>query len=341
MLFSAVVAMCVAPLVLASSLQADLVARGAIDLEVRTESKEASKPAPPKESVKEAGKGSSGSGNNVVVVNQEVTQVVNIVQSTTNEIVIIWVNNGGGAATSTVTETKTVTAGSGTGANVAAATHTVVVGGAGGLVFTPESVVAAVGDMVVFTFMSQNHTVTQSAFDTPCKKLAEGMDSGFMPNANNTISPAPQMAMQVTVATPIWFYCRQKAHCGKGMTFSINPTAAKTAAMFKSMAIAQNGTGTVSPIAGGSAAPAAPAAPSAAPPAPAPSAAAPPPPANPVAAAPPAGASVAAGTGTVQAGGACACSCLCGVAAFPNAAVQGINSFGGMSGAMPMAMLEV
>lgn len=57
--------------------------------------------------------------------------------------------------------------------------------------------------MVVFTFESQNHTVTQSAFTTPCEKLTGGMDSGFMANINNTVSPSPQMAMQVTVATPI------------------------------------------------------------------------------------------------------------------------------------------
>jgi hypothetical protein len=57
--------------------------------------------------------------------------------------------------------------------------------------------------MVIFTFESQNHTATQSAFTTPCEMLAGGVDSGFMPNINNTVSPPPQMAMQVTVATPI------------------------------------------------------------------------------------------------------------------------------------------
>jgi plastocyanin len=79
----------------------------------------------------------------------------------------------------------------------------VVVGGSAGLVYVPDTIQAAVGDMVIFTFMSANHTVTQSAFTEPCVKLPEGMDSGFMPNANNTVVPAPQMAMQVTVATPI------------------------------------------------------------------------------------------------------------------------------------------
>jgi hypothetical protein len=70
-------------------------------------------------------------------------------------------------------------------------------------VYTPDTIEAAIGDMVIFTFESNNHTATQSAFTSPCEKLTGGMDSGFMPNINNTVSPAPQMAMQVTVATPI------------------------------------------------------------------------------------------------------------------------------------------
>jgi plastocyanin len=81
--------------------------------------------------------------------------------------------------------------------------HQVVVGGTAGLVYVPDTIQAAVGDMVIFTFMSNNHTATQSAFAEPCVKLEGGMDSGFMANVNNTVSPAPQMAMQVTVATPI------------------------------------------------------------------------------------------------------------------------------------------
>jgi len=57
--------------------------------------------------------------------------------------------------------------------------------------------------MVIFTFEQQNHTVTQASFNTPCEKLEGGMSSGFMANINNTISPAPQLAMQVTVSTPL------------------------------------------------------------------------------------------------------------------------------------------
>ncbi|KAK5989332.1 putative GPI-anchored cupredoxin [Cladobotryum mycophilum] len=175
------------------------------------------------------------------------------------EIIIIWVNPGGGAATTTYNEkatvTQTVTADAGYGAPPAAsaATHTVKVGGPGGLVFQPDQLNnVPIGDTVIFEFLSQNHTVTQSGFDVPCKKLEGGLDSGFQANPNNTVSPAPQVAMQVMVSTPLWFYCRQKGHCGKGMVFSINPTAAKTQSQFQQMAIAQNGTGEGTPITGGS-----------------------------------------------------------------------------------------
>jgi len=48
--------------------------------------------------------------------------------------------------------------------------------------YTPESITAAVGDMVQFVFMQKNHTATQSTFANPCKKMDGGMDSGFMPN---------------------------------------------------------------------------------------------------------------------------------------------------------------
>lgn len=318
MRFSTALALCAAPLAMAGTVQDGLYKR--------TEPMAMAEKAEP--SPKEG-----GSGKTTVEVQSGDSKIA--VQGSVTEIIIIWVNNGGGATTSTSDAAKTLPP-----PPAAAATHSVMVGGSAGLVYTPESVSAAVGDMVIFTFMSANHTVTQSAFAAPCVKLAGGMDSGFMPNANDTIVPAPQMAMQVTVATPIWFYCRQKTHCGKGMTFSINPTAAKTQAMFKGMAVAQNGTGTLAPIQGGTAAP--PASAGVAPPAasPPPAAAAPPaaapPAAAPPAAAPPA--AIASGSGQQEAG-ACACSCFCGVSAFPLAA-QGLGGYGGMSGAMPMAMLE-
>ena len=49
---------------------------------------------------------------------------------------------------------------------VAATAHDVDVGN-GGLSFNPNSVVAAVGDTVVFEFYPSNHSVAQSAFSSP------------------------------------------------------------------------------------------------------------------------------------------------------------------------------
>ncbi|KFY72098.1 hypothetical protein V499_07751 [Pseudogymnoascus sp. VKM F-103] len=258
---------------------------------------------------------------------QNAQQLANVIQlqgnqhSVVQEVIILWINSGAGAATSVVNAAVPTAA-----AAAAAATHTVAVGGSAGLVFVPDTVNAAVGDSVVFVFHSQNHTVTQSTFDTPCVKLKDGMDSGFMPNPNNTIVPPPMMAMQVTVATPLWFYCKQGPHCGKGMTFSINPTAAKTQADFMQLAIAQNGTGAAANIVGGTTSVGAVAAATTAAAAAA---------TNAVAAA---GTDMAAGTGAAGAGGACACSCFCGVSSFPLAA-QGVGAVGGMSGSLPMAAL--
>ncbi len=121
------------------------------------------------------------------------------------EVIIIWANPGGGAPTTTinqaVTVTKTVTAGGGgqeTKPAEARATHTVKVGGAGGLTFQPQELSnVPVGDMIVFEFGQQSHSVTQSSFAKPCVALAGGMDSGFVPNPNGTVSPPPRVAMQV------------------------------------------------------------------------------------------------------------------------------------------------
>ncbi|KAI3398770.1 hypothetical protein diail_8637 [Diaporthe ilicicola] len=257
-----------------------------------------------------------------------------ITTNAATEVVIIWVNQGAGAPTMNVNTPPMA-------APAAAQTHQVVVGGAAGLVYTPSSITAAVGDMVVFTFMSANHTATQSAFATPCEALAGGMDSGFQPNANNSVNPPPQVAMQVMVDTPLWFYCKQKGHCGKGMTFSINPTATKTQAMFQSMAIAQNGTGAAAPITGGtgSAAPAAGAGAANSTGSGSGSAAG--------AAAGGSGSGSAAsgsttptmGQGSVQ-GGACVCAVTCASGSFPAAQAQGLGAFGGLPGALPATMAE-
>lgn len=66
------------------------------------------------------------------------------------------------------------------------------------LSYFPESIDAAVGDKVKFVFMQKNHTVTQSTFADPCKKMENGMDSGFMPNADGKTGVEWEMDVKTT-----------------------------------------------------------------------------------------------------------------------------------------------
>jgi len=107
---------------------------------------------------------------------------------------------------------------------VTAAEFNVTVGGSAGLVFTPEFVNAQAGDTVFFTFKQKNHTVTQSTFDSPCQRSADGFDSGFIPvPAENVDGPFPAARFLVRDTKPIWAYCRQANHCQQGMVFAVNP----------------------------------------------------------------------------------------------------------------------
>lgn len=69
-------------------------------------------------------------------------------------------------------------------------THHVTVGGKESysglpiLRYNPEVVFADPGDVVLFDFLANNHTVTESTFDSPCQKKSFGdvFASGFRPN---------------------------------------------------------------------------------------------------------------------------------------------------------------
>jgi plastocyanin len=137
-------------------------------------------------------------------------------------------------------------------ASVQAADHLVKVGSNGTLTFDPSEVDGAVvGDTVSFQFQAKNHSLTQSTFAAPCTKLVGGADSGFMPVQNGSAT-IPQFTFNITNATvPLWFFCAQTtpvSHCGSGMVFALNPTAAKTFSQFQTAAKAtgssSNGTST-------------------------------------------------------------------------------------------------
>jgi plastocyanin len=74
--------------------------------------------------------------------------------------------------------------------------------------YTPESIVAAVGDTVSFVFMQKNHTATQSTFAEPCRKMEGGMDSGFMPNPDGKAGVV--WDMQVSTTEPLCKYRAQR-----------------------------------------------------------------------------------------------------------------------------------
>ena len=118
--------------------------------------------------------------------------------------------------------------------------NTIVQVGQNGLQFSPQTIKAAPGDTVEFHYYPKNHSVVQSSFDAPCKPLAGGFNSGFVPTAegmsvssisspeNRGISADIQKNKSFTItvndANPIWIYCSQTegSHCQMGMAMVIN-----------------------------------------------------------------------------------------------------------------------
>lgn len=64
--------------------------------------------------------------------------------------------------------------------------------------YRPEAITANMGDIVEFQFMQKNHTATQSTFAEPCKAMAGGMDSGFMPNPDGKAGVTWNMTVSTT-----------------------------------------------------------------------------------------------------------------------------------------------
>jgi plastocyanin len=137
-----------------------------------------------------------------------------------------------------------------TPASLGGNTHRVIVGGPSGLVFDPPHIAALPRDTVVFEFRQKNHTVTQSSFADPCRKLSAnglvGFDSGFVPVAEGA-TEFPTWSMVVNDTAPIWAYCQQPnptSHCGAGMVFAINSDeqGERNYAAFQGVAQAINGT---------------------------------------------------------------------------------------------------
>jgi plastocyanin len=136
--------------------------------------------------------------------------------------------------------------------------HTVTVGANGTLTYDPPSIQANVRDTVKFVFAAKNHTITQSSFADPCRKLQFtsttgqiGFDSGFVPGEADG---SATFSITVNDTQPIWAYCRQTGHCGQGMVFAINSdeSSDRNFAAFENLAKTINGTNAATPSASGS-----------------------------------------------------------------------------------------
>ncbi|CAO2652528.1 Nn.00g008110.m01.CDS01 [Neocucurbitaria sp. VM-36] len=136
-------------------------------------------------------------------------------------------------------------------------THIVQVGGANGsLVFSPNQVKAAPGDLVQFQFHPKNHSVVQSTFDNPCVPIqnimankTDAFYSGFMPT-NASLGATSQVltyTIRVKDEKPVWFYCSQAKHCQAGMVGAINAPATGNRTMQAFVALAAAATENLSP----------------------------------------------------------------------------------------------
>ncbi|KAF7348355.1 hypothetical protein MSAN_01789500 [Mycena sanguinolenta] len=123
-------------------------------------------------------------------------------------------------------------------ASVASAENIIItVGGNGTTTYSPSSVTANLNDTVTFQFVAGNHTATQSTFAAPCTNKPGGVDSGFQSVAAGA-TQIPQWSFTMNdTSQPLWFYCMQTGHCGKGMVFSVNaPSSGNTFDAFQTAA---------------------------------------------------------------------------------------------------------
>jgi plastocyanin len=91
------------------------------------------------------------------------------------------------------------------------------------LTFSPDNVVAEIGDYIEFHFNPKNHSIVQSSFDRPCEPLQGGIFSGFnFATQNGTARNV--FSFQVLTKEPFWYYCSQTVgrHCQMGMVGVVN-----------------------------------------------------------------------------------------------------------------------
>ncbi|KAJ7769347.1 hypothetical protein B0H16DRAFT_1715819 [Mycena metata] len=121
--------------------------------------------------------------------------------------------------------------------------HQIILGQNNSLAFTPDQVVADIGDTLTFIVVSRNHSTTTTVFSgavcpPPAGGVGEnGWDSGFLSSLDGS---TPQFVYTVVDTAPHFAACAQAAgaHCRAGMTFALNPTAYMTYDEFNANAMA-------------------------------------------------------------------------------------------------------
>lgn len=104
------------------------------------------------------------------------------------------------------------------------ATHRVLAGFSGKLLFEPQNIVAELGDLIEVHYLPKNHSVAQSSFAKPCEPINDdAIFSGF--NFATIQGEAPNVfTFEIDNPEPQWFYCSQTvgSHCQMGMAFVVN-----------------------------------------------------------------------------------------------------------------------
>ena len=86
-----------------------------------------------------------------------------------------------------------------------ATTHTIIVAQEDKSMFTPDHIVATVGEIVRFTFVGGNFTVRQSSLTAPCSPLG-GFDSSLPQFRQDSMSNQSYADYTVESTNPEWFY---------------------------------------------------------------------------------------------------------------------------------------
>ncbi|KAF2431280.1 hypothetical protein EJ08DRAFT_733508 [Tothia fuscella] len=131
---------------------------------------------------------------------------------------------------------------------VFAATQIIEVGKEGNH-FSPDSITASIGDHIQFKFVGEGHSVSDAAFDAPCKPV----DDATFYSGHGEVGKS--FTITINSTDPIWIYCPESNHCQSGMVGVINPPSSpsdKTLSAFTVAAAKAEGSSEPPAVQGGS-----------------------------------------------------------------------------------------